>query len=137
MDRSRHLLSALACILTVPLLIGAAGDGVGAIACVCPDGQVKVAAVDCTCCGPVSSDDHVVDATSASEQPSCSDCVDVPLQTPPIKTNPLQLDDANVVATGQTSPTVPAVGCRRSRPAPLDVGHRLSLALLSSVVIRT
>ena len=98
MNRSRYLLSAMACILTVLLLTGAAGDGVGAIACICPDGQVKFEAAGCACCDPVSSDDHVVDAASASEQPSCSDCVDVPLRTSPIQVNILQLDDATVAA---------------------------------------
>ena len=137
MNRPRHPLSAIACVLTALLVTGAAGDGVGAIACICPDGQVKVEAAGCACCDPVSSDDHVVDAASASEQPSCSDCVDVPLRTPPIKASPLQLNDATVPATGHAIPTVPAVGGERSWPAPPDLGHRLSLALLSSVVIRT
>jgi hypothetical protein len=137
MNRSRHLPSAIACILTALLVTGAAGGGVGAIACICPDGQVKVEAADCACCDPVSSDDHAVDAASASEQPSCSDCVDVPLHTHPIKTTPFQLDDATVPTPGHAPPAASTVGGERSRPAPPGLGHRLSLELLSSVVIRT
>ena len=137
MDRSRHLLSAMACILTVPLLTGAAGDGVGAIACICPDGQVKVEAANCACCDPVNSADQVVDGESASDQPYCSDCVDVPLRTPPINADPFRLDNATVPATGHAIATVPAVGGGRSWPPLPDLGHPLSLALLSSVVIRT
>jgi hypothetical protein len=127
----------MACILTALLIAGAAGDGVGAIACICPDGQVKVEVADCACCDPVSSDDHAVDAASASEQPYCSDCVDVLLHTHPIKTNPFQQDDGTVPTTGHATPAMSAVGGEPSCPAPPDLGHRLSLALLSSVVIRT
>jgi len=127
----------MACVLTALLVAGMTGEDVVAIACICPDGQVKVEAETCACCDPVNSDDHLVDAASASDQPSCSDCVDVPLRTPPTKASQVQLDNATVTATSHASPTVPAVGCERFWPAPPDLGHRLSLALLSSVVIRT
>lgn len=137
MNRSRNPLCAITCFLTALLITGAAGAHLAVFACICPDGQVKAATADCACCDPVSSDDHEDDATSAHEQPTCSDCVDVPLQTPHIKTNPIQLDAATVPLMGHATPAVPAVGGERSWPAPPDRGHRLSLKLLSSVVIRT
>lgn len=137
MNRSRHLLSATACILAVLLVTGTAGPGALAIACICPDGQVTVEAADCACCGPETSGDQSGPAALASEQPSCNDCVDVALHTSPIKAGSIQLNHATVVAGRHGSPTVPAVDCERSRSAPPDLGHRLSLALLSSVVILT
>jgi hypothetical protein len=127
----------MACILTALLVNGAAGGGVGAIACICPDGQINFEGADCACCDPVDSDDHVVDAAWAPVQPSCSDCVDVPLRTPPIEANPLQLEDGTVTARGHATPAVSAAGSERSCPAPPGLGHRLSLELLSSVVIQT
>jgi hypothetical protein len=81
------------------------------------------------------SDNREVETSSVSESPLCSDCV--PLRVPPVKIEALQLETMTVSARRHAAPAVPFVGPERYRLARPEQGHRLALALLSSVVLLT
>jgi hypothetical protein len=120
------------------VITSSAGVADAAIACVCPDGEVGVeAAWVCSCCYPADSDGIAADMGSASGNPSCSDCVDVPLRMPPTKNDHPRLHAVTVEGSGHSTPIACAPGFERERTARPDQGHRLTLALLASVVLLT
>ena len=138
MKRSNRRSTATASILVALLITSTAGLADTAVACVCPDGQVEIeAATICSCCNPVNSDDHGFEAESAFESQSCNDCVDVPLRVPFAGNEPHQRGTETVQDKNQSSPSSHEIGCEDIRPSRPDQGHRLNLALLSSVVLLT
>lgn len=138
MKRNSPFIAVTAFGLMALLMTSGAGTSVAAVACVCPDGQVEIeAAAICSCCHAESVDDRTVEPAWGTENASCDDCVDVPLRVPPLKNDHVRLQ---IVAADSGNPVAPVSRFTKSgwgRSSPPEQGHRLTLALLSSVVLLT
>lgn len=137
MKRPHRRSPATAFVLTVLLVMGAAGASFDAVACVCPDGQVKVETAVCSCCSAENPDNLSVTSEWELESSSCNDCVDIPMRVLPLKNDRLHLQSMAVYTTDRVTPLTGVTGSEVGRPVRPDHGHRPTLALLSSVVLLT
>jgi len=129
--------AATAFVLTALLVMGAAGPSVAAIACVCPDGQVEIEAAVCSCCSAENPDNRTVASEWELGSTSCNDCVDVPLRVLPLKNDRLHILSMASNTRDRVTPFAGVTGSEVDRPVRPDHGHRLTQALLSSIVLLT
>lgn len=134
MKRLHHRSTTTAFVLTVLLVMGTAGP---AVACVCPDGQVEIETAVCSCCSSENPDNYTLAPEWALEGSSCNDCVDIPMRVIPLETERLLLQSMAANTRDRAKPFAGPTGFELDRPVRPDHGHRLTLALLSSVVLLT
>jgi hypothetical protein len=137
MKRPHYRSTATAFVLTVLLVMGAAGPSVAAVACVCPDGQVEIETAACSCCSAEIPYNRTLAPEWALEGSACNDCVDIPMRVIPLETERLHLQSMAANTRDRATPFAGAAGFELARPDRPDHGHRLTLALLSSVVLLT
>jgi len=132
-------MTTMACMLATVLVLSNVAQLGSAIVCVGSDGHIDIESSVCTCCAPTASHDGWARTGPAPANPSCSDCVDVPLRVPPLKPKAPQLSTADIDAEGR----MPASTCNgRSRfdfvvHAKHMDQHPQSLLSISTVVLLT
>ncbi len=124
-------------MLTALLVMSAAGPSVAAVACVCPDGHVEIETAVCSCCSAENSANRTVGSELELESSSCNDCVDIPMRVLPLKNDKLNFQSMASDTQDRTTPFAGVTGIEMDRPVRPNHGHRLSQALLSSVVLLT
>jgi hypothetical protein len=137
MKRPDRPTAATAFVLTALLVVGAAGPSVAAVACVCPDGQVEIETADCWCCSAENPANRTVASELELESSSCNDCVDIPMRVLLLKNDGLHIQSMAFNTWDRGTPFAGVTGSEVDRPVRPDHGHRLTLALLSSVVLLT
>lgn len=126
-------------ILAAALALSNATQIGAGVVCLVSDGQVDVEPSVCTCCAVMVSHDEGVDHGLAPTTPSCSDCVDIPLRVPTLKSNAPQPSTRGMSAEFGTV----APNCGGSCRIDLLVHgnqmdqHWQSLSSLSTVVLLT
>lgn len=135
--RRRNLMTAMRCIVVALLLASSAGPVVATLACFCPDGQVQVASgSECSCCDAVAPGQDEVAGDSEADRASCSACVDVPLRVVEADAVPYH-PDLSCGVERRADMIERAFGFVRGGSDHLDLGDRLTRALISTVVLLT
>jgi len=137
MRKNSHITAATAFVLTALLVMGADGPPVAAVACVCPDGQVEIETAVCSCCSAENPDNRTVASEWDLGNSSCNDCVDIPMRVLQLKNDRLHLQSMAANTQDRATPFASVTGFEVGRPVRPDHGHRLSQAILSSVVLLT
>jgi len=137
--RLRRHLTATVFVLAAALVLSNATQIGAGVVCLVSDGRVDVEPSVCTCCAAIVSHDEGVDHGPAPTSPSCSDCVDIPLRVPTLKSNAPQPSARDMSAEFRT--VAPSCGgvCRIDL---LVHGNQKdqqwqSLSSLSTVVVLT
>ncbi len=127
-----------ACILAVLLCLGGAAQFGAAVVCIGSDGHVDAEPSVCTCCAGTASHDDRVHSGLMPASPTCSDCVNVLLRMPPLRSRDAQLSTPHIGAEER----MPAQSCGSCRidlvvPAKQMDQHWQSLFPVSTVVLLT
>ena len=93
--RLRRPMTATVFMLAAVLVLSNASQIGARVVCTGSDGHVDVEPSGCTCCAVIVSDDERFDDGLAPTSPSCTDCVDVPLKVPILKSKAPQLRDSD------------------------------------------
>jgi hypothetical protein len=83
-------------MLATLLVLSIGAQSADAVVCLDSDSLVEVAASVCTCCDASEPHDGPDHPESTSTSSSCRDCVQVPLEVPPITIKTPQLSSTNV-----------------------------------------
>ena len=133
--RLRRPMTATVFMLVAVLVLSNAAQIGARVVCMGSDGHVDVEPSGCTCCAVIVSDDERFDDGLAPTSPSCSDCVDVPLRVPPLKSKAPQLLTPDNCAEGRTiAPRCGGVFLVHGNQVDQ---HWQSLSSLSTVVLLT
>ena len=132
-------MTATVLVLAAALVLSNAAQIGAGVVCMRFDGHDDVELSVCTCCAVIVSHNERIDCGLTPTSPSCSDCVDVPLRVPTLKSKAPQLSTPDNGAEGRT--VAPSCGgvCRIDL---LVHGNQMdqhwhSLSSLSTIVLLT
>jgi len=137
--RLRRPMTATVLMMAAALVLSNASQIGARVVCIVSDCHVDIEPSVCSCCSVNASDNEMFDFDPPHTNPSCSDCIDVPLSVPPLTSKPPQLSTPENSAEGRTAAPSCGGDCRINlvvRGNQMDQ-HWLSLVPLSTIVLLT